>query len=452
MLNHARQVACASLLAAMVAACGGSAGTTAPATASPESVAPASAPATANAEPVTLQYWTWFPPLETTQKMIAACEKAIPGIKVETTVLESTAYQDKMPLALSGGEAIDLVAVQTSTMVNQVNDNLTPLEPLLTQTVGADWASQVNPKAIEQSKILADDGQLYILPMGSLGSAVGYYNAEMLKKYGLEVPKTYADFKAFAEKLKAANPDILPAVFTGANWFQDEMVLTIIGQTKPNFFNDIRYGTGRWDDPAYVQALKDFKQMYDDGVFTKDLIDIDYSRSLETFYNGQAAILFQGTWEAGVLSESFRQEKGIKLADVGLMPVPVVHDGGTPSIRSFIELGMAVPKNSAHPAEAIKLLQCIVLGDGVDVWGPTFINLPSKLSYQVNPADLTSDAAREGYKTLVQLVANPSSDRNNVSAFSAVVGDGIIEVINGADPQAVATKLQQEWESGRYTK
>jgi hypothetical protein len=33
-----------------------------------------------------------------------------------------------------------------------------------------------------------------------------------------------------------------------------------------------------------------------------------------------------------------------------------------------------------------------------------------------------------------------------------VAGNGIIEVVNGADPAQVAAKLQKEWESGRYTK
>ena len=321
----------------------------------------------------------------------------------------------------------------------------------MNQYVGDDWASRINEKSVEQSRLLADDGELYILPMGSLGSVVGYYNAEMLAEYGLEVPTTNAEFKEFADAIQAQNPDILPVVFTGANWFQDEILLTLIGQTSPSFFNDIRYGDGAWNDPAFVEALQTYKQMYDDGIFSMDVIDLDYGRALEIFYAGEAAILLQGTWEAGVLSEPFRQENGIELADVGLMPLPLLDEAGTPSIRSFIELGMAVPNNAAHPEEAMKLLEFIVLGNGVDAWAPTFINVPGQLGYALPDTALTSDAARDGYATLVDLVQNPSSDRNNVSAFSAVVGDGIIEVLNGADAQEVADALQAEWESGRYS-
>lgn len=402
-------------------------------------------------EQVTLQFWTWFPPLPTTEKIIAAFEEENPNIDVEITILESTVYQDKLPLSLAGGEEVDLVAVQTSAMVDQVKADLLPLEPLLDEYVGTDWSDRYNANSVEQARQLADDGELYILPMGSLGSVVGYYNAEMLAEYGLEVPTTNAEFKEFADALAAQNPDVLPVVFTGANWFQDEIVLTLIGQSDPSFFNDIRYGDGAWNTPEYVQTLENYKQMYDDGIFSMDVIDLDYGRALELFYTGEAAILLQGTWEAGVLSESFREENTIELADVGLMPLPVMNEGDTPSIRSFIELGMAVPVNSAHPEEAMKLLEFMVLGNGVDVWGPTFINVPGQLGYELPEGTLTSEAAVDGYNTLVELVQNPSSDRNNVSAFSAVVGDAIIEVLNGADAQETADALQAEWESGRYT-
>ena len=400
-------------------------------------------------EQITLQFWTWFPPLPTTEKMIAAFEEEHPNIDVEITILESTVYQDTMPLSLVGGEQMDVVAIQTSSMVNQVKADLSPLEPLLNEYVGSDWADMVNPTAIEQGKILADDGELYILPMGSLGSVVGFYNVEMFEEYGLEVPTTNAELKEFADSLAAQNPDILPVVFTGANWFQDEILLTQMGQTYPEFYDEIRYGDGRWDDPAFVEGLENYKQMFDDGLFSLDVVDLDYGRSLELFYTGDAAILLQGTWEAGVLSTPFREEKGIDLADVGLMPLPLVDESGTPSIRSFIELGLSVPQSSEHPEEAMMLIEYLILGEGVDVWGPALITVPSLNGYEFSEDVLASDAAKEGYATLVDLVENPSSDRNN-TPFSQVVGDAIISVLNGQDAQEAAEGIQAEWESGRY--
>src|ERR1035437_9600521 len=186
MMIRTRFLSLMGVLALVASGCNASA-TPAPNTTT-GSTTTGSTPAPTVAAPVTIKFWTWFPPLESTQKMIAQFEKENPGITVELTELESTVYQAKLPLTLAGSEKVDLVAVQTSTMVDQIKGNLQPLTPLLNQYVGPDCAKQVNPKGIEQSKKLASDGQQYIMPLGSLGSAIGYYNAEIFKKYNLTVP------------------------------------------------------------------------------------------------------------------------------------------------------------------------------------------------------------------------------------------------------------------------
>ena len=97
-------------------------------------------------EQVTLQYWTWFPPLESTEKMIEAFEAQNPDIDVEITVFESEVYQDKMPLQLAAGDPLDVVAVQAGAMVDQLKGDLQLLEPLLEEHVGADWTGSVQPE------------------------------------------------------------------------------------------------------------------------------------------------------------------------------------------------------------------------------------------------------------------------------------------------------------------
>ena len=46
------------------------------------------------------------------------------------------------------------------------------IEPLLVEHLGDDWTERYNPKAADQAMLLADDGELYILPLGALGSVV----------------------------------------------------------------------------------------------------------------------------------------------------------------------------------------------------------------------------------------------------------------------------------------
>lgn len=80
---------------------------------------------------ITLSYWTWFPPQATLETVIAAFEDENPNITVELRTFEAAEYQKQLPLALSGGEAIDVVGVQVSAMTAQVQDYVLPVD---------DWA------------------------------------------------------------------------------------------------------------------------------------------------------------------------------------------------------------------------------------------------------------------------------------------------------------------------
>ena len=85
-------------------------------------------------ETVTLNYWTWFPPEATLKEAISAFEKANPNIKIILRVFESADYQKQLPLAMNGGQSLDLVGVQISAMTNTVREQLRPV---------ADWQDEL---------------------------------------------------------------------------------------------------------------------------------------------------------------------------------------------------------------------------------------------------------------------------------------------------------------------
>jgi raffinose/stachyose/melibiose transport system substrate-binding protein len=287
--------------------------------------------------------------------------------------------------------------------------------------------------------------------MGRLGSAVGFYNGAIFDELGLKVPQTYAELVAVAKTIREKKPDVTPMVFPGDNWFQDELLLTIVGQDDPSFFNKIRYGDGKWDTASYIQALTEYKQMYTDGVLSLDNQDILYTQASQLFYTGKAAMYFNGTWEAGLLSAPYRATNKIDLADVGLMALPTFTATGTPSIRSYIDLGLGVPVSSKHPAEAIKLIQYLLEGPGLAGVAKTFIVVPSKADFVMDTSLLTTQRARDGYALLTKLINNPSSDRNNLSALSAQIGNEIQAMITkGVSPADTAKTIQADYASGRY--
>lgn len=401
--------------------------------------------------PVTLNYWTWHPSAEVLQPVIDQYEAQNEGVTINLTVMESTVFQEKLPVALASEEELDIIGVQTGTMPDKVKSYLAPLDDFFAEIAGNNWEKVFNSKDLQISRDSTGTDDLLYITHGRYGSAIGLYNVAIFEELGLEVPTTYEEMKVVAETIKREMPDIIPVVFTGDGWFQDEMVLTVLAQ-QSDLFNDIRYGNGRWDDPAYVQALTDYKRMFDDGVFL-NMGDVGYGRSAELFDTGKAAIFYQGSWEAPRLSSTFRADRGIALENVGAMAMPVMRAGGKATLRAYTEGGMAMPEYSDNNRAAADFIFYMNGGDGFDVLNESTFLVPNKVDSKLPAEIFNSDEGRDGWDLVVDLVAGATSHRNNMSAFSSVAGQYIQKVIMGDygdDIEQACEEIQAEFESGKY--
>ena len=189
-------------------------------------------------EQITLNYWTWFPSKDQIQETVDAFEKENPDIKINMTVMESKAFQEKVPLALSTEEDIDVIGVQPSAFAEEVQDYLANLDELMPEAAGEDWKDAYSEKCLEQGNQLTG-GDTKMLVLTNSGSMVGFYNAALLKEIGAEVPKTFEEYKAVAEAFKEKYPDKYVSVFAGKDsWVVDEMMLTVLGQ-QGDYYNNL---------------------------------------------------------------------------------------------------------------------------------------------------------------------------------------------------------------------
>ncbi|OPH54957.1 hypothetical protein BC351_29985 [Paenibacillus ferrarius] len=406
-------------------------------------------------ETVTLKFWTWSPSAEVYKPIIEKFQAANPNIKIDLSIVggnNSSPYQTKMPLALTTGEDLDIVGIQTGGMPKQIEDYLLPLDDIMKQTIGADWLSKFSPISIKQLSSQTSGG-IKFLSMGSVGSMVMYYNKDILDQLGVSVPKTYDDLKNISKAIKDKNLDILPVALNAKDaWTDDEVVLTIAGQ-QSDIYNKFHYNQGgKLNGPEYTQALSSFKKMFDDGVLSKkDVFDLDYDRSKTLFTTGKAATFIQGTWEANMIAEKVRKDNKINIKDVGLVAIPAIESNGKASIRSFVDMGLGIVKSSKHPKEAAKFIQYLTLGEGNDALNNQFLFTSNKVGSKIDETLLTSPTAKESYQTLVNLVSQPTADRNNNSKFSDVAGAEIQKfILNGLDAKAAAQNIQKEFDTGKY--
>lgn len=443
-ISRATAAVVAAVSAFALAGCGDSGGVGGATSAAPQN-------STSAGGKVTLNYWTWFPTETTVKKAIAAYEAANPNVTINLREFEAADYQKQLPLALNGGEKLDIVGVQVSAMTNTVSAQLQPVSDW-ESNLPADWRDQLEAKPVEQAQNIAKDKTLYQIPMGSIGSVVMYYNPTILAKAGVQaVPATVEDLAKAAAAIKQAAPDVQPVVFAADTWFQDEMLFTIASQTSPTLSDEILYNGKAWNDPALVKALESYKKLFTSGAVDKATLSLKAPRPSELFTTGKAAFYFDGSWQNSLLSKTYREANKIALEDVGAAGVPTI-DGGTPAMRAFAEGGLAIPKSSSNVAEAAKFIAFMTMGDGLKSWAPDLVLAPSKKGYAPGDDVLVSQAAKDGFAAVAKMVANAGSNRDSNQDFlNSVEGNAILEVLNGKKTaQAAADEMQKQWTSGRY--
>lgn len=438
-----------ALVTGTLTGCGGT-GTAEEGAGTSEAAAEVSAADAVPGEVVTLNYWTWFPSTDQIADTIAAFEKENPDIKINMTVMESKAFQEKAPLALTTEEDIDVIGVQPSAFAEEIQDYLADLDELMPAAAGADWKSLYSEKCLEQGNRLTG-GKTKMLVLTNSGSMVGFYNVDLLNEIGCEVPSGFEEYREVSGKFLEKYPDKYASVFAGKDsWVVDEMMLTVLGQ-QGDYYNKWRYEEAPVDSEEFLAAVNGLKKYFDAGIFSPDLLDLDYAGATEEFTSGNALIYYMGSWEAPLLSQKLREKNGIELGNVGAMALPVCEEGGQLTVRSFIDSGIGIVDYSEKKEAAAKFVAYLTLGEGADIFGEQLTGTSAKKEFAVSEELFASKEAQEGWETVVELINTATADRNNVSGYSDMEGAEVQNVLNGSKTAEKAlADLQAEWTSGKY--
>jgi raffinose/stachyose/melibiose transport system substrate-binding protein len=410
--------------------------------------------AAGSGQTVTLNYWTWFPAQSTLQKSIDAFEKANPTIKINLREFTNTSYQTELPLALGGGQALDIVGVQVAAMTNSVRKDLRPVSDWAAD-MPSNWQSRINPTMLSQAQKISQDNKLYDIPMGSIGSAFLYSNQALLAKAGITAePTTSGQLATDVAKIKQADPGVTPVTFSGESWWQDEVFFTVADQIDTKLSDELYTGKIAWNSPTMVEALTAYEKLFSSGTLSTGTLSLKEADADEAFNSGKAAFLLEGSWDSSVLSSAYRKANGIDVADVGASYLPVSVPGGSPAARTYAEGGLAIPKSSRHVAQAAKFIQFMTMTQqGESTWAPDLVLVPSLNGYTVPASVLTSAAAQSGYATIQRTIDAGGSGRGEypTNFTSDVLDLSLLQVARGQiSPQAEAAKLQSAWTSGRY--
>lgn len=282
------------------------------------------------------------------------------------------------------------------------------------------------------------DGEKYLLP-ATIHWAGFWYNPKLFKQVGAEVPKTWDEMIAVAEKLKAAN---IPAFALGSKerwpaqfWFDYILLRTAGNEYRAKLMN----GEAAYNDPEVVRAFELWKQLVDAGYFYPDSNGYDWAEAADHVANGKAAMTLMGTWVDGHFVADL---KLVPRQDFDYFAFPIIDENVPHASVGPID-GFVVSKDAKNPAAAKAFLVYLadpkvqmVFADGA---GHLAVNVTADTSsYDVVKVDIAKEIAADPvFAFNYDLATPPPVAEVGLSAFSEFMA-------NPADYKAMLDRVQED--------
>jgi multiple sugar transport system substrate-binding protein len=282
-------------------------------------------------------------------------EKTHPGLKVKITWYEKNPLLAALKTALPAGQGPDVFYVEPDWTEYVTAGYLAPLDDLVNWKTIQPWARQV----------WVHDGKTYGLPQEAYTNEI-YYNKDLLKKLGVELPAnaqfTQAQFLDLVKKAKAAGmTPIAQGVgdrpFPGA-YIVGEGLLRKLGKDD---YRKLFTGKLSFTDPRVVEVFKWTKELVDAGAYPKNFMTLKLGESHYYFYSKPGALMLpMGSWYTG--RAFVPEDKGGQPKDfpLGVMQFPAMDNAACNQCKtSAIGASFAINAASKQKALAAEFLNAM---------------------------------------------------------------------------------------------
>ena len=282
----------------------------------------------------------------------ALAERDTPGLTVDETSYPYPDYLTALKTAFASNTEPDVVDLQPGAMIQEYQSYLVPINTMAAKLWGPNWESKYASIGIREAMGPKPSGGLvYGLPADIFDGSGLYYNRAIFAKYGLSVPKTYADLKHVADVLNSHN--IIPIAWGAKDlWPNVDWYLMVAEQVAPGVWDKAQAGKAKFTDPGLVQALQILVTMQKDRIFGRSTwATTQYPEALTLLQTGRAAMWASGSWDSATVW-GFKNH-----SDFSLMPMPkLAPNAGPGHLFGGVNFVMSVTKAAKDPAAAFKLL------------------------------------------------------------------------------------------------
>lgn len=306
-------IAMVALTALSLAACGAApASTPAP---SASSAAPASsAPAESSApseQPVTLNMITWVQ--QTNEDAIAALNAAFsakyPNVSFTVDTANANDYPTLLQTRIAAGD-VDIIS-NISAFDSLPQDFTKGCDKPAWETfiLGGSYLDITDQPFVKNwdpgmiANAVSYNGKVYGLDMGAVGYNGMFYNKKLFDENGLKEPGTWADLENICKTFQGKG--IVPVTLGGADgWPLTSIAVSgIVGGTVQDM---TAYAKGLWDGSRKFtddQSMVIWNRMAEFVSWLEpNVTAVAYGDAPGRFVAGKAAMLYDGTWNAGTIA------------------------------------------------------------------------------------------------------------------------------------------------------
>ncbi|UPK75604.1 sugar ABC transporter substrate-binding protein [Nocardioidaceae bacterium SCSIO 66511] len=213
--------------------------------------------------------------------------------------------------------------------------------------------------SLEEAGTYEDD--LYGMPWYA-GVRSIVYRTDVFKKAGVEPPKSWDELVEVSEKLKKAEPDMLPFPVAGdSEYGVDPFIWGAGGEIATE-------EDGQWTSQLDSDEAREGIEFYtgldtEHGFSSAAARTWDETGLSDAFARGEASMIISGSWTPGALVEENPELKG----KIGAFPIPGPEGDMSPSFVGGSHLSMF--NNAENQDLAWTFVQMMTTGEFAEKWG-----------------------------------------------------------------------------------
>ena len=345
-----------------------------------------------------------------------------PDIYISMDCILNDQYKERIRMIVPTEDVPDVFSSWSGTFAEEMvaSGNVLPLNDIY--EADPEWSGKLAAASVAGFTF---DGTIYGIPWSQDGK-VFFYNKKIFDELGLEEPRTWGEFIALLDTLRAAGYENPVAEGLVDQW----AVLHYLGTINQRMIDeetlskDYDASTGEFTDPGYVRALEYWQQLTSYMGEVASAIDHETARNT-LFATGEAPIMYLQFAEIPQLEQVIPED-----FEYGFFNFPAFEDGeGDPNALTGAPEGFMISSKAENIDACVDFLKWLVSPER----GYILSTVGGDMSCVAGALD--GDGVIDAQREALEMIQNASY----LAAWFDNACDPSVYVVYGQGGQAIAT-------------